>query len=1100
MDNIKVKIFINIIVENQLDSHENISKFRDKIRNTSNVSQLAEIYFLRANKIFQLKNKEISETPVQYFFEFIQNNANTLHDDKEQFFEDFLENFVLKASKNLFNDEIVETIRILQKIFYEEKRYMSRKGYIKRFSKYKRIGKIKTSLSIRKFTENLKWLYKYSYIGPSYGFLYQNLQADFIFFHLKFHPQISQKIIKSLIENMPFVTSVRTHDSTFSSELLGFLFIPNNYIKDVTKIIRLLQERGIVIKNHVFEVKRYSNTVNLNYFREYHHRKRCLTDPHNKNYDPSYELSYKADFTRKKDIYELNLLESVILDRAWRWAYVGFSFESLKKLLNQLRKDIFDYMIQQKSFISNLRGNLLTIVNDSDLFSNFSTILEKYEKAGFFYLLIFLSDLIYISEHLFAYMEDNNVKSIHKVQKKIQAGTFFCEIEDFNRFNSKPIKKALRKHLLPLYFKDPEQLDNLLRDYKIIVNFLQNCKELKIFDIKTIRKIISNEKLANIVLDSKEDKFTKMVKDKERTPINIEKINQIITKFLKVKVIKPLMLTTLNTTSFAVNYFLLLLRSSAKNEKKILQLKQYFPRFIIRKVEGLNTEKRYIKSIFYFPALNPGEKQELISILMNIFGKDLLEIKPFFSSGFIEHFSLLDYYDLEKGEYFYTKDLFEQFNAYVSKILKDISVPRITPFKGTYPNLLIGKEKLISDLANKISSNATADTLKLDKPQLNQLIKDYYSFEKYLQDRDLLSQFQQSNIYKTYIKGINFKINYQKFGLSNYYLYIQPLFYKALDDDFKIDLRHLLQNTFEYIKAPIMADHDIPLLISFIFPYRTPNDKNIKWLAKSKKQLLGYYLYFIKKIHFNLHFEYNLGPEGWSYNAKHFRSFVHHILFEPQFKIKPRFKTFDIGACPSNKIFSPNSRQFKTLSALYKQKQKKEIKKTDFLNKIRSLSKEKLVYPYLSLKNLGLDHTYLIIIPHVRRDDKERLLKIFSYFNHSRIYEIEGESFLHGKDIESFELGLVIKLYLPALEFSPFQTFFHEVFEYFGFNNFLILKDIAKLSGFIKSLYDLSELEEYNPLGNLQWSELDKKWLNWKLYDEEFNKKFPPLNPKMDEM
>ena len=51
----------------------------------------------------------------------------------------------------------------------------------------------------------------------------------------------------------------------------------------------------------------------------------------------------------------------------------------------------------------------------------------------------------------------------------------------------------------------------------------------------------------------------------------------------------------------------------------------------------------------------------------------------------------------------------------------------------------------------------------------------------------------------------------------------------------------------------------------------------------------------------------------------------------------------------------------------------------------------------------------------------------------------------------------------------------------------------------LESVYgNLDFLEHYNPLKNLKWSVKDKRYINHKLFGENFEPKYPDLIPKED--
>ncbi|GAH32512.1 unnamed protein product, partial [marine sediment metagenome] len=78
-----------------------------------------------------------------------------------------------------------------------------------------------------------------------------------------------------------------------------------------------------------------------------------------------------------------------------------------------------------------------------------------------------------------------------------------------------------------------------------------------------------------------------------------------------------------------------------------------------------------------------------------------------------------------------------------------------------------------------------------------------------------------------------------------------------------LDLKLLLINTFQNVNYPAYIDNVHSLFIKFLFPYRNPNMSYINWLAKSKKNVSEYCMFFIKKFYTILHFDHNLDPYKW---------------------------------------------------------------------------------------------------------------------------------------------------------------------------------------------------------------------------------------------
>ena len=233
-----------------------------------------------------------------------------------------------------------------------------------------------------------------------------------------------------------------------------------------------------------------------------------------------------------------------------------------------------------------------------------------------------------------------------------------------------------------------------------------------------------------------------------------------------------------------------------------------------------------------------------------------------------------------------------------------------------------------------------------------------------------------------------------------------------------------------------------------------------------------------------------------------FKIYFQNILFNPDYKLKVSgLKEFNLGKLNISNYFTPNSSEYKALTQLYNWKSidiKSYLGTRNYtvINQLTELLEKKLIFPIISLKNLDLKEKIHIILPNMKKDLNETVLKIFSFFNIGFIYEIEGEFYIHGFPKElKFENGLMIKLYLPDCQLDEFERLFDSIFEYLEIEHYVLLNDLFDGKNFIKSLYGSLDLyKSYNPLKNLIWNNIDKIWMNHKLFTNKFEKLYPPLN------
>ncbi|KKK72472.1 hypothetical protein LCGC14_2903530, partial [marine sediment metagenome] len=336
-------------------------------------------------------------------------------------------------------------------------------------------------------------------------------------------------------------------------------------------------------------------------------------------------------------------------------------------------------------------------------------------------------------------------------------------------------------------------------------------------------------------------------------------------------------------------------------------------------------------------------------------------------------------------------------------------------------------------------------------------------------DIDKFKEFRQESFFKNYIKSIKFIPAFQKFGFSQYYLYIHPIDMDA------INLNELLSNTFQTIKYPTCFDNSNSFLIKCIIPNNSSNtvETYFSQLIKKRHVIREYCLFSIKRVYSLFQFSSNLNAEGWNYNKDEFKKYLQTVLFNPDYNIPiPKLKEFNINK-DSSFFFTPKSPEYKSLAQIYNWRSidiKSYLGSRNFtiINAIKDLLQKNLIFPYLSLKNLKLHTKIVIILPNIRQEHIEKLINIFSFFNYGFIYEIEGEYYIHGFPQEvNFQNGLMIKLYLPKTELHEFERLFDLIFEYLEIKDYLILNNLISGKELIKSTFgNLDFLKDHNPLKN----------------------------------
>lgn len=125
----------------------------------------------RLEDFLKRESTEGFDSPFQFFFKYVRSYPKIVKEQQEGFYDVIYEKYALYSSKSLYNDEVIETIRVLKKIFYRVQHYAAMVDYQRYFTTFKENGFIKTNLSLHKFTENMLWIKNYS----------QTLITDYIY-------------------------------------------------------------------------------------------------------------------------------------------------------------------------------------------------------------------------------------------------------------------------------------------------------------------------------------------------------------------------------------------------------------------------------------------------------------------------------------------------------------------------------------------------------------------------------------------------------------------------------------------------------------------------------------------------------------------------------------------------------------------------------------------------------------------------------------------------------------------------------------------------------------------------------------------------------
>jgi len=1094
-----IKIFINQIVEINLQELKIIDEWKTKISQIYVNYDFLESQFDRLREFFQLNVKEGEiNSAIEFFFNYIRNNLLVFQNNRKDLYDIIFKNFIYKTSKSLNNNDIIETIRLLIKILYEEKTYRAFIDYKNYFLEYKREKKINTELSLREFVKNFRWIKNFTYIGPSYQVNWRLIGIKVFFCILTFNPRLSMKSISKFITNLPFFYQSSSSQTNFSIKFFGWFVIPELYQNDLINFLKKLRELGYLNEYLFIEIEENHNFLNLNYFREKFFRKKTLLDIKHRAYRKKYEISFRMKYFKSKITRKLSILDFIILDRIRYFSITGFSFEQRNVALRRLKSDLIHEIISQKKVIKDFKNTVRNLRKNKQIINRFTNFIETNKKFGFFYIKEILITLIDSIQNTIDIIDKHKINNLYDLRDLLINQKISKNLNQNLILKDKFVINILFKDIFPDYFYNREKFLNRKKEFEIYRDYLFSCESLRIYDLDAVLKIIQDENLINRIFQTKKEKLEKSYKKSLFLNFNKEDLQNKLNEFIfrNPPLIKPLLITTISVGTFAKYYIQIVIRKNTETLKILNNLKKYFPRAFhnIGKDFVLNTD--VISTHIWLHGVTCYEKMKLISIIFNLFDENLLSLRRYFFDGLFEPYSRKDFYDFEKKNFFYTQDLFTQYLKYSKAIFKKRTT-RIPYIERSKKESLFWfkNEKNLNILNKEIADRISRENLQFLANNFKKLRDFHQNLKSNLLDNDKFNILKKRSFFEQYIDHIYFIPNYQKFGYSYYYLYINP---SNLNE---IDFRLLFINNFDKIQYPGYIDSSKCLLITYLFPYRTPNDSYLNWLTKSKKIIDEYCLFYIKNVYQLFHFDYNIFQNGWDLNPNRFKSFYQNILFKTDYKLKPSLiKKFQLENIESGMRYLPESREFKILTNLYAFEGKDlktilTLKNVSEIKNVEKLLEKNLLFPYIETKNLGLIEELTIILPNIEKEVISQLIKIFSFFNFGFIYEIEGKYYIKGDlDEVFFENGLLIHLKLPDCHLGEFIQNFHKIFQYLNIEKYLILNDLLKGIPLLKNIYsNLEFLDEYNPFQNLEWNEKDKIWMNWKLFDEEFNFIYPDL-------
>ena len=1080
-DDINIQFLIYMIIELELETTPIIQKWRIKIREYDVYIDLFKDDVDTLIKFFRLEDPESKQTIVPFFFQYIR-GLNVI-DDKllDKMGHEFIE--MMKAF--LREEDTLDTIRILRKIFYSVKSYHALLDYQEIFKDMKDKGE--ESLSVRKFVNIVRKLSRHSYCAPTYQLDWSRINLLYYIVFIRFHPSLDWFEIKDFIKNFPFFLWPRNSALGLSIEVFGYMILPKVYNDDLQKCLKYLRKIGYIINYNIYSVEKYKHWVNLNYLKKEVDENQFVS-PNNKIFRDDFILDFNLEYSNKEIKKKLELLDFFILDRVRGLSgFTGFGFERRESTISGLKTDLLNEISYETNKYKRFKEQVNIFQDSQILKKDFLEFLDLHKKEGFFLLLNKLNDTLKVLKIL----DDKNKKKWRNQKELISlALNNLTNFEDIIILKDKSIMKDFISNLIPLFLRSREQFKREIEKIELFYGFLESCKAIKLYNLNSIERVIKDFELSSIISQTKEKKLELVYNESKFKEITSKEIESKLDEFSSAEppVLKPNLINSITLITYKRQFLMLFIIYSSQTIETLESISLNFPHFYYQILNNLYLEYKVIYCEIGIPYLDMKERYQLLSILYNNFGKDILVINRFLHPGIYPSFSRKNFYDFLNNKFVYIDSLFEQFIVFSRNIFGN-KLPSIKEKQSELYQDLWLKDNNILEFMKKVNQKRYREKPFPNSQELRKLFKFNNQLKQTLENPDLFFNIKREAFYSDYIKSIKYRPNLKKFGFQQYYLYIQ------LSEANAIDFSLLLLNSFQSVKFCAQSNVNISLLIRYIFPKNTPNLAYLNWLTLSKK-IINEFILFTKKASINQIDIHNITPTGWALDINKFQSYIKNIIIKVPYPNEPDIYEGDFTLI-NDQI--PKSPLFRDLIRIYgiKSLNLKKILQTKKGAPVESIIlnflRKDLISPYIKLKNLQLREKFIFIIPNLTTLQTQILIKVFKFFDIVDISPIEGDYFIHSfNEVKKFENGLYIKLSLPIIEIESFIQIFALLFKYLSIKHYLINGDFYDGSKFVENV-NRDIKPSYNPLKNFKWNKLDKIWQNWKLFGEKFEYLYPPL-------
>ncbi|MHA1374637.1 MAG: hypothetical protein ACTSR7_10090 [Promethearchaeota archaeon] len=883
--------------------------------------------------------------------------------------------------------------------------------------------------------------------------------------------------------------------------------MPNSYKEDLLQSLEFFKDTGFFHEIKLFEPRNVHYYLNLNYYRKLTDMGKLL-HAQRKGYRKDFELIFKTRYQKKVVLKELSLLDFMILDRARVLSIAGFGFERRESTLKGLKSDLLNEISYQKKFLILLRNVLGRFSESTSLKKKFLNLLQNNKKYSFFtfkdHVEQIVKSLKLTTEILKRNPSISNPVSFNKFIKKNGISTVLEENFDLN---NQRVRNLLLRELIPLYFKDRSHFDQEFQDLTNIHEYLSVCSQLKIFNLNSMKRILENPETFTKIYHAKEEKLDKIYRESQLRTITSVEVENRLEDFSSSDpaIISPKMIDTMIGVLHSTISFILVAKNTSRVLNFIEELSHTVPHYISYETNEVMDDYKLIFCRFGIQAMDMGEKQEFYSIIHNYLKEDLIIFSRYIHQGFYSAFSRRSFYDFLGGNFFYTADLFSEFKKQIGdRFGSDYEQLTINPPKDT-SMFWHSKTDLVSFI-DDVNQNRIMEPKHFDINSLIQLEDFNKNLKSYLLNSEDYSKVKENPFFSQFVDIIRIKPVLQEFGLQKYHLYIQATDFDSIIPEL------LLINSFVSVRLNSTRFDTYSFLVKYMFPRSTPSKKYLNWLLFSKKNIIEYCLFSIKKTHEISDFSKNISREGWKIDYNLFLQYIQKVLFDPSFTPPAlHSRTLNFEKTRMNSKISPTDPNFQELVKIFKLRSNIKSfwgtrKGAQLEPVVKRLLQDKLVHPTLKFKNLKLRECLCFIIPDLSEDQVSTLVKLFQFFNVVIIHEIKGEYFLPSRYTASrdeqlikFERGLSVKVRLPEMEISSYVDEIFNVLDYLNIEHFIFFSELFKTERWLAEVFkDVDLKNDYNPLLNLKWNDTDKIFLNHKLFTENFTPQYPKLKTEKD--